>query len=295
MDAGSIDLVAVWQPAASRIRVRIAAFAVSASACSRRWRVRTVVAGRRLAGGLEQPLSPAAMAVAAALAALLAAGSRFAMPSDFPWRIRSRRSMRALAAVATVGDFRRRAVGARHVDGRAWRLLGASWPRKNAGWLRFRTAVARAGVRSPRSARHRQLPNESRELPLAVSRVANRRLAPCRSHAAPARRAAIRRFRRKSCNNRPASASGQTAWIGSAVGCKCRWRRANGTRRRTSPSARRFLNRRKISLRQTAGPAGRIRAVQILPHGVRLELKLDFSPRQPQRVSVEFVAESRLG
>jgi hypothetical protein len=56
-----------------------------------------------------------------------------------------------------------------------------------------------------------------------------------------------------------------------------------------------FIEVPKISLRQTAGPAGRIRAVQILPHGVRLELKLDLSPRQPQRVSVEFVAETRGG
>jgi len=54
-----------------------------------------------------------------------------------------------------------------------------------------------------------------------------------------------------------------------------------------------FLESPRISLRQTSGPPGRVRAVQILPHGVRLELKLDHSPRQPQRVAVEFVAESR--
>jgi hypothetical protein len=49
----------------------------------------------------------------------------------------------------------------------------------------------------------------------------------------------------------------------------------------------------KISLRQMSGPAGRVRAVQILPHGVRLELKLDHSPRHAECVSVEFVAETR--
>jgi hypothetical protein len=54
-----------------------------------------------------------------------------------------------------------------------------------------------------------------------------------------------------------------------------------------------FAEPPKVSLRQTSGPATRIKPGQILAHGVRLELKLNFASRAAERVLVEFAAESR--
>jgi hypothetical protein len=49
----------------------------------------------------------------------------------------------------------------------------------------------------------------------------------------------------------------------------------------------------KVTVRQTSGPATRIKPGQTLTHGVRLELKLNFASRAAERVLVEFSAESR--
>ncbi len=54
-----------------------------------------------------------------------------------------------------------------------------------------------------------------------------------------------------------------------------------------------FAEPPKVSIRQTSGPATRIKAGQILAHGLRLELKLNFASRASERVLVEFSAESR--
>ena len=54
-----------------------------------------------------------------------------------------------------------------------------------------------------------------------------------------------------------------------------------------------FAETPKISVRPSAGPASRIKPSQVLAHGVRLELKLNFASRQLERVLLEFTAESR--
>lgn len=53
-----------------------------------------------------------------------------------------------------------------------------------------------------------------------------------------------------------------------------------------------FAEAPRIVARQSAGPPARIRLVTILPHGVRLEIKLNFSSREPQRMLLEFSAET---
>ncbi len=301
MDAGSIDLVTVWQPAASRIRVRLsvwvslllaAALALSA----------LLIAGRRLAGGLEQPLSPLSIGFAAALAAILAAGSRFCGPMTpvaNPWASFSARWMPAVLLAMFVA---------------ALSVPGTSVAATSIGWsivvveeslvsLRFRTVSRRRAVSSaPRGLQEtiEQLLSEPRQsgLPLAISRVD----APAAS-ALPVKALPL---------TAPALAPQSAALSPEVVQQQTRTHLANGMDRLSgwlqmslATSERNatthiafcppFVETPKISLRQTAGPAGRIRAVQILPHGVRLELKLDFAPRQPQRVSVEFVAETRRG
>ena len=53
-----------------------------------------------------------------------------------------------------------------------------------------------------------------------------------------------------------------------------------------------FATAPRIAVRQASGPPARIRSVTILPHGVRLEIKLNFSSREPQRILLEFSAEA---
>ena len=296
MDAGSIDLITVWQPAASRIRVRLsvwvslllaAALALSA----------LLIAGRRLAGGLEQPLSPLSIGFAAALAALLAAGSRFSAPMISVANSRASFAARWLPAVLLVVF-----VAALSVPGTSRAALAIAWSIVAAEellvWLRFRTVARRRGVSmAPRGLQEtiEQLLSEPREpeIPLAISRVA----APAASALPlmpPPLRAAIGALSPEVVQQQTRThlANGidrLSGWLQMSL--------ATSERNLTAHIAfcPPFIEAPKISLRQTAGPAGRIRAVQILPHGVRLELKLDFAPRQPQRVSVEFVAETRRG
>jgi hypothetical protein len=173
----------------------------------------------------------------------------------------------------------------------AWTIVAAE---EFLIWLRFRV-VARAAVvpAAPRPLQEAfgQLIAEPREpdLPLAVSRIAAPPLL-----LPPA-------LAPQSLQNSPEVVQQQTRmYLANGLDRLTGWLQmalATGERNATAHVAfcPPFLETPKISLRQTAGPAGRIRAVQILPHGVRLELKLDLSPRHPQRVSIEFVAESRWG
>jgi hypothetical protein len=300
MDAGSIDLVTVWQPA-NRIRVRLSVCVSLLLAAALAFST-ILIAGRRLAGGLEQPLSPQSIGFAAALAALLAAGSRFSSPmiaAVNPWASFSARWLPAVflavfvAALSVPGTS-----GAAIVI--AWSIVAVE---ESLSWLRIRTVSRRRAVSTaPRGLQEtiEQLltePGES-ELPLAVSRVG----APAAS-ALPLTTTPLM----------PPALVPQSATLSpEVVQQQTRTHLANGMDRLSgwlqmslATSERNatthiafcppFAETPKISLRQTAGPAGRIRAVQILPHGVRLELKLDLAPRQPQRVSVEFVAETRRG
>jgi hypothetical protein len=280
MDAGSIDLVATWHPAVSRIRVRIAAWFSCLLAMALALST-ILIAGRRLAGGLDQPLSPAWVTFAAALAALFAAGARFSPPIISAANRWGPFAMRWLPAVLLV-IF----VAALSVPGTSTIALAVAWSIVAAEelfvWRRFRPVAPHGVVPAA--------PSEP-EPSLAVSRVA----APAAS-ALPL--------------TPPPLAPQSTLLSSEVVQQQTRTRLANGMDRLSvwlqmplAASERNatahvafcppFLEIPRISLRQTAGPAGRIRAVQILPHGVRLELKLDLSPRQPQRVSVEFVAETR--
>jgi len=295
MDAGLINLATVWQPA-SRIRVRLmvwvslllaAALALSA----------ILVAGRRLAGGLEQPLSPLSIGFAAALIAILAAGSRFSgttISFANPWTLFAARWLPAvLLAVFVVALSVPSTSMAAMVT--AWSIVAVE---ELLVWQRFRT-IARRGVVStaPRGLQEtiEQLLTEPSEpdLPLAVSRVG----APAASALpltppplAPQSAALSPEVVQQQTRTHLANGMDRLGgWLQMSL--------ATNERNATTHIAfcPPFIEPPKISLRQTAGPAGRIRAVQILPHGVRLELKLDFAPRQPQRVSVEFVAETRRG
>jgi len=290
MDAGSIDLVAVWQPAVNRIRVRlvisfsyllIAALALSA----------ILIAVRRLAGGLEQPLSIASMTAAASLAALLAAGSRVALPSVFSSANHQTPLVVRWAPALLLAIF----VAALSMPGTSTAALAVAWGIVAAEELlvgiRFRT-VARRNFHPPASPREPEpalavsriatLPPTA-PLPIAPFNAAPPLLAP---QSPPLTSEVVQQQTRSRLANGVDRLSG---WLQMSL--------ATGERNATAHIAfcPPFMEVPKISLRQTAGPAGRIRAVQILPHGVRLELKLDLSPRQPQRVSVEFVAETRGG
>lgn len=47
-----------------------------------------------------------------------------------------------------------------------------------------------------------------------------------------------------------------------------------------------------VTLRQTAGPEARVKAAQILPYGIRFEIKLTATAERPQQVRLEFSAGS---
>jgi hypothetical protein len=299
MDAGSIDLVAAWQHATAPIRVRLAYWfsfllAATLALCA------FLILGRRLAGALHEPLSLIPIAAAAAIAALLAAGSRLPLSAILGANRWAALSMGWLPAVL-LAIF----VGALSVPGTSAAALAIAWSivavEELLAWRRFRIVARRRVVpAAPRSLQGTldQLLTEPLEprprSPLAVSRVAALPAAAppplTPPTLAPPSAAFSSEVVQQSTRSRLANGTDRlSGWLQMSL--------ATGERNATAHIAfcPPFFETPRISLRQTAGPAGRIRAVQILPHGVRLELKLDFSPRQPQRVPVEFVAEARLG
>ncbi len=288
MDAGSIDLVAGWHPAAGRNRVGMAAW-FSYALIAALALAAILIAARRLAGGLEQPLPPVSIGLAVALASLFAAGARFALPAH-PFSNRGAAFVLRWLPAVLLAIF----VASLSVPRTSPAAVAIAWcivvAEELLAWQRFRVAVPRNFA-----------PIEPREpeLPLAVSRIARPpSLAPQsivpQPLASPALAPSLP-------NVSPEVVQQQTrTYLANGVDRLSGWLQmslATSERNATAHVAfcPPFLEVPKISLRQTAGPAGRIRAVQILPHGVRLELKLDLSPRQPQRVSVEFVGETRGG
>lgn len=274
MDARSIALGASWRPQAGGTCVRLAVW-ISYLLLTGLVIGALLLAVRRLAGGLESPLSPSGIVSAAALAALLAAtvhisaAGNCSLPIAVRW-LPAPLLIIFVAALWLPGSSRAAVVA-------AWCIVAVE---EIAVFLQFR-AVRRTCSTA-------QVPPIDSQPPLAVSRVeANQPLIPLLPPQTPAPSAEIMQ---QSTRSRTAAGIDRLAgWLQMSL--------TTGERTVMAHVAfcPPFIEMPKISLRQTAGPAGRVRAVQILPHGVRLELKLDHSPRQPQRVSVEFVAESRIG
>jgi hypothetical protein len=291
MDAGVIDLAAAWRPAADRFRVRlslwISGLLVAAMAVAT-----ALILARRLAGGLEQPLSSVAIGSATAIAAILAAAARFTMPTNFSASRAAVAWLRWSTAVLLVVF-----VAALWLPGTSWFAIAIAWGivavEELLSWRRFHDRTRRSTmVVAPRSVSSLIAKPDEVGLQLAITGIVPASAvataaAPLLPPASPATSAEV--IQQSTRSHTAGGVDRLAGWLQMAL--------AAGERNATAHIAfcPPFLETPKISLRQTAGPAGRIRAMQILPHGVRLELKLDHSPRQPQRVAVEFIAESRSG
>lgn len=311
MEAGSLGRGAYWPLSAGRLRARLAVW-ISATLVAGLALCVALLAFRRIAGGLASPISLPAMFCAVALAALLAAAARFIAP-----RVGFGRT--AMFCVRWLpGILLAAFVAALSLPGTAAPALAIGWAivasEELLAWRQFRPGRGRrstsAAPRQPPPRVERSALTELERSPIVERSPLAEPQAPLEiPHGdasllesdpvavlpplvllAPPLSAISPDVVQQSTRIRTAAGLDRlSGWLQMSL--------ETGERNATAHIAfcPPFVETPRISLRQTAGPAGRVRAVQILPHGVRLELKLDQSPRQPQRVPVEFVVETRNG
>jgi len=249
----------------------------------------TAVAMRRLAGGLTQPLAPWAFVGAAMIAALSAVGSRGlshvtlfrdALSREFLTRGFGAQLIRWLSGAALV-TF----VAALSIPGTAVAALVGGWgivvAEEAWAWRRLR----RAGVPVERRPEAIPRPDETSASDPGATQHALE-LPPWIAPPAAASSSAevLQQLTRL---HAPDGTDRLSGWLQTAF--------EPGERTAVVHVAfcPPFAETPKITVRPTSGPASRIKPGQILTHGVRLELKLNFASRDRQRVLLEFTAESR--
>ena len=263
-------------PFVPRVSVVLAALTIVALALAA-----LVLLGRRVAGDLGRPLPPLDLAATGIIAATIAAGIRLLARCAHrgPFDKRAAAVLRWVPGVAIVG-----LAGAVSLPGSSPLGLTALWlaiaVEELAIWRRIRRP-------QPRDAG----PRESARQPAEPVLQEGRTIGPTELHATP-----------------PAS---DLFSAGDVVQQLVRSRSAAGADRlqgwlRTDfePSERNatlhvafcppFDETPKLTVRQVSGPASRIKPMQLMPYGVRLELKRTAAGHEVATVVIEFSAEAPL-
>ena len=288
MDAAAIQIGSSTRPALPSRSLRLSDWVPSILLAALLVCAATLLA-RRLAGGLAQPLPPLVFLGAVAAAALLALGAhglppiaarRDGSPRRFFGKQMAVQGARWLPSAAIVT-----CAATLSVSGTAVAALIGGWSlivaEEVVAWQRWRRGTA--------GTQHKPGPVQPREARTAIETTASAAAVETPSWSVP-----------------PLVASSSPRVLQQLT----REKTADGLDRlwgwlQTSfePGERTalvhvafcppFAEAPKIAVRPSAGPASRIKPSQILAHGVRLELKLNFASRQPERVLLEFTAESR--
>lgn len=227
------------------------------------WCAAGLVGWRRLAGALHKPLHPAVLLPLGLSLAAVAAGARLLWRRSWPESEPSRlgRMVLPLLLTAAVLCF----AAAVSLPGTGAGPLTAFWTLLAVEELwAWRPAVWRGNVRGP--SRRRPRPQPPPESPPAVPDDD-----------------VLQQLTR----SRAADGSQQlSGWL--------RTRFATGQRTASEHVAfcPPFARTPQLTVRQLDGPAARIKTAQLLPHGVRLDLKLAALAENPQTVLLELVARS---
>ncbi len=220
------------------------------------WLAALVLAARRLAGGLETPLSPVALGAVVLMGGLVAFGARVPSRSALVWWHPSAALLISVTVLSVPGTSPLGLIVAYTIvaveEYAAWRKWRGGGSRITAPPIQRLSADIRA---------IQPLPHEAAVVDSLAADVVQQL-------------------------TRTQSADGTDRLSG--------WLQAilEAGQRTVSPSfCPCSLPLPQVVLRQNSGPSVRIKAVQVLTHGVRLEIKLNYTSRQQERFVFVFSEE----